>query len=170
MKVLKNIEVLKLIVPVATFILGSMFTLLIEAIKRRRDALQVAARDAVRLTKDWYNQIQGLWRPPEEGDRTPVVYDYVHSRFVLPELMLTLRVLKRYRKADRLVRATEEFLDTVTGNIRSTWNTSVLQNPETSYCLPRADLFGYHDEKAEAVLRKLDGYVQQIAREAAQLL
>ena len=50
-------ELLKLLVPIGTFILGSLFTLWTNAIEQPRSALQSAARVTVKLTKDWYNQV-----------------------------------------------------------------------------------------------------------------
>jgi hypothetical protein len=42
----------KLVTPIATFILGSALTLALKATESRRNDLRGAAREAMRLTKD----------------------------------------------------------------------------------------------------------------------
>jgi len=168
-----NTEVLKLILPIGTFILGSLFTLLIKAIEQRRNALQAAARDTVRLTKDWYTQVYGLLSPAKVMTKGVAatrsddsVYEYVHNRILLPELILCVEVLKRHRKADRLVQATQQFLDMVTMYEEAKTG----ENLSCRYCWSRNALLKRNGGTAEAVLHKLDGYVQRIACEAAPLL
>lgn len=179
-----DIEIAKIIIPIVTFLLGSAFTLTLKVLEQRRSSLKGAAQEAARLTRDWYNQIHELILTPATAiSSAPVntaIYDYVHNRLILPELMLYLEVLKRRKRGSRLVAALESFLDEVTYPIRD--------YPEGRACaeiLVASEATTASDDPPDAVipvvkrldgrdkdrlLQVLDAHVQRVTREAAIIL
>lgn len=111
-------EVVKIVLPIATFVLGCAFTLLLKKTEQRKGTLKSAAESAARLSRDWYNQIHALIISPIErngsGELNTAIYDYVHNRLILPEFMMHLEILKRDRRGAKIVAALEEFLNEVT--------------------------------------------------------
>lgn len=166
-------DVLKVLVPVLTFVLGSAVTIAVRTAEQHRDVLRTAAREAAKLTKDWYVQIHtlSLSRAPGRFDAaiSTGVYDYIHNRLILPDFMLHLEVLRTKRRAASLVEALDEFLNDVT-QARPT----PLARYDQSALECKRLLVGL-DEPEEAdvagvALRSLDLHVQRVTREAAKLL
>jgi hypothetical protein len=113
----QNLELARVVVPIITFVLGSVLTVAPKAWEQGRNATKTSAKEVVRLTKEWYGQIhlQLHARATLQPDATnPALYDYVHNRLILPDLLFHLEILRKHRRAAELTRALEEFLCVVT--------------------------------------------------------
>jgi hypothetical protein len=162
-------EAFKIITPVATFILGSILTLAAKAVEQRRETVRTAAREAMRLTKEWYVQIHALLLADPSSQLSSTistgVYDYVHNRLILPDFLFHLSILSRHRKAARLTEALEGFLAQVSSH-KPRFGAQATQHPDLLEC-KTIDTIG---QGPHEVLSLLDGHVQRVAREAAALL
>jgi hypothetical protein len=160
-------DLLKIGVPIFTFVLGSMLTIAIKIVEQHRDVLRSAARESAKLTKEWYVQIHTLALPRLDSMVSPSIHDYVNNRLILPDFVMNLEVLRTNRRASALVSALQDFLNAVTQvRPRPVAGRSVL----LLECLepnlhPRQEVSGEN-----AGLRELDVHVQRVAREAAKLL
>jgi hypothetical protein len=194
-------DAIKIVTPIVTFILGSALTLWMKVAEQRRSLLKSVAQDAVRLTKEWYVQIHTLLiAPPTDapkGEVNTAIYDYVHNRLILPEYIMCVEILRRRKRAARLVTAMDAFLDDVTYQVPGVH----LQYPEGTACAEVLKIGSRDDggtrpnatptepwdftESPTAgsiepsvvtepervrVLRLLDAHVQRITREAALIL
>ena len=163
-------DLLKILVPILTFVLGSIVTIAIKAAEQQRDVLRSAAREAAKLTKDWYVQIHTLTvaQAPSrfEGAVSTAVYDYVHNRLILPDFLMHLEVLRTKRRAAALVAALQDFLAEVTQVVPppvANGSVLLLQCVEPS-------VYPRNDGREGTSLGALDLHVQRVAREAAKLL
>ena len=160
-------DLLKIGIPIFTFVLGSVLTIVIKIVEQHRDVIRNAARESAKLTKDWYVQIHTLALPRHDGLMSTAVYDYVRNRLILPDFVMHLEVLRTKRRASALVSALEDFLSAVTqARPRSLAGNSMLLLECLEPSLHRSqELSG-----ESAALQELDAHVQRVAREAARLL
>lgn len=112
-------EFLNILIPVATFILGCIFTLLLKRYYDRKLLLQSSIREIARLTTEWYNQIHKeplstCYGRPLERKVDSSMYEYVHNRLILPDLLIHLTLLRRFKKCADLVEKVQCFLRKVT--------------------------------------------------------
>src|SRR5689334_4139489 len=87
----------KVVIPVATFVVGVVATLIIQAWTRRRASFRESARCLADLTADWYNQIDQLRGQAEDlsaRDFDRQLDLYLRNRLVLPKVLYHLMVLK----------------------------------------------------------------------------
>lgn len=115
---IKKPSLTEVIIPISTFVLGCLFTWVLQAHDAKEKQTQTAIHEACRLTKEWYTQIQTIRVQMLSGDLTPAtgpaVYDYVHNRLILPDLMLQIEILRKSPKCRPLVSQLEHFLTIVT--------------------------------------------------------
>ena len=114
---LTNSKALGAVIPIATFVLGCSFTLVVNHYQERRDVRRKAAEQVVELTQSWYEQVKQLTadlaKANDDTNAALISYSYVNNRLVLPRLVLQLGILKSDGNAKSLVSATERFLDLV---------------------------------------------------------
>jgi hypothetical protein len=169
------LTIIKYFIPVCIFIAGSLFTLLLKKIESDRKGLEAAVKESVRLSKDWYGQIQKLSDSDKLTDLDRFmesrVFEYLHNRLILPDFLLNLSILQHKSKATPLVRELETFLSRVT-------NFDPRNPGELIYChfigeekIKRRQMQGKEwIQKRNELLDSLDGIIQRIVKESAKLL
>lgn len=110
-------DILKVLIPIITFILGSLFTLFLKEREKKTDTIQKAANEIANLTSDWYEQLHQinvkLRFSPVRNEIEQELYLYLHNRLILPKYLRALKVLEA-KKCNYLVRYAHDFLDLVT--------------------------------------------------------
>jgi hypothetical protein len=172
-----TLSIIKSLVPLLTFIAGIIFTLVLKKIESNQKVIKTAVEDALRLSKEWYAQIQALAASDKGyGHRTMdrEVYEYIHGRLVLPNFLTNVGILQKTHKAGSLVHELENFLSIVTDydpkdrvsygiRCRMPFET----NEEFSQEIKRTKA---RIEKRDIFLKSLDDSIQRIAKECANLL
>ena len=161
-------EIIKTLIPVITFILGSLFTLFLKGFEARRATIRKSTTELSRLTRDWYTQIHQLFvvrsNPLSGDDWNLTLFDYAYNRLILPEVLLHLEILKKYKKAKKLVARVEAFLELVT-NYRD-----ALKNDLPLECPIKARILSSERFEETTFLKDLDYQLQLVVREASKLL
>jgi hypothetical protein len=177
---------IKIVVPVATFLLGSALTFWMKSAEQRRVVTRSSAQEALRLAKEWYSQIHRLVASPDGSPTSTdiAMIDYVNNRLILPDFQFHLGILRRYRNCQRLVEALQAFMDEVTDNRKPIKQgiSDSRQAPgdvqDSSFmivrCPPIDDLRSRKSGldlpgSSEAILSVLDERLQGVAHEAAAL-
>jgi hypothetical protein len=184
---------LKIFMPLLTFALGVIATLVVKRVERQHDWIRDQLRAVLALTNDWYNQLIDLrTKSLDPGINSEAmqqcVFAYVHNRIVLPKLLLSLDVLRKSRKHKEIVRLTETFLELVTSySVTQTrasalspswefwWGSSTRDNQWNQvslgpvHCKP-LDFFRRESDDTDVILSKLDAIIQQMTHVAAALL
>jgi hypothetical protein len=110
--------VTKVVIPVSTFILGVVATLLLKQMEQRRMGFRTRVEEIADQVNNWYNQLHAIDVEIEAGVDARVlkskVYDYVRNRLVMPKLVRNLEVIRHDRKSRQLVLEVEGFLKMVT--------------------------------------------------------
>lgn len=169
-----TIKIIELVIPVATFILGCLFALFLQSATEGREARQRSVTEVVRLTRDWYHQIHTISVAQRgSGTRTepvldPVVYDYIHNRVILPELLFHLQILRGRGECQRLCTEVEEFLGEVTTFRPPRTRSSGSGDGAPVRCLELISMLGKSATTTE-MLARLDSRIQDIVVEAAKL-
>lgn len=108
----------KVVLPLITFALGVVITLVTKRVERARAERHEHLKAMAKLANDWYNQLHELSAratlQPEHSDTERAVYSYVHNRLILPELMLHLEYIRERGDQPSLEKAVEDFLSLVT--------------------------------------------------------
>jgi hypothetical protein len=162
-------ELLRIVIPLVTFILGSLFTLLLKTSTQRRETVRNATADLVRLTKEWYNQIHQILLQrrlsPEDEASAQVLFNYTHNRLILPDLILQLEILRSQAPKSDLIPEVEKFLEAVT-NYKEAKN-----RKECLYCpVGWVRSKDSTDNESEFFLLELDKSLQTIVSKAARAL
>ena len=151
---MENVNILKdYILPVFTFALGVIFTILWDKRKKIKDDSQKAANRLSELVGEWYNQLYNLNTKKRFSKKTfeSDLFFYSQNRIILPELIKTITFLKHRKEYDNLIQKTEEFLSIVTDYQKA--NTGISCK----------SLFDDDLEELDYNLKKLDLLVQEIA-------
>jgi hypothetical protein len=110
--------IIKVGVPLITFGLGVMVTLITKRAEKRRSELKERVTAISKLVNDWYNQVHELGvevsTRKDKSDLNRAIYFYVRNRLVLPELVLHIEFLRSRNAVPELLRAVDEFLEVVT--------------------------------------------------------
>ena len=113
----------QIIIPLGTFILGILFTLLLEKFKRRRSIVSKYVPETAKLINDWYNQLYEIGVEMKNGKSSEQISNlrhlvsfYEQNRLILPKLILNLEILKKHKSCSALVDDVETFLAKVTNN------------------------------------------------------
>lgn len=110
-------EVLKLITPFLTFLLGVVSAILFKRFDKKREQL-IKSLDEVRdLVNAWYNQLHEIHYELKVAPTNSIPQKYlfyINNRLVLPKLLHHLEILRRYKKAHKVVKYVEIFLSLVT--------------------------------------------------------
>jgi hypothetical protein len=158
------LEIAKMTIPVATFVLGSVLTIALKQYELRREVRQGSVKEVVRLTKDWYTQIQQLavsalstWTDtPFERS----VYDYISNRLLLPDVLLHVEILKKQPQCAPLVSEVEGFLKELTN----------YDSGAGGRDMTRCDQLFQSGFRPDEFLARLDVRLQRVVREAARLM
>ena len=160
-------EIINVLIPVITFILGSLFTLFLKGFEARRATIRKSTTELSRLTRDWYTQIHQLFvvrvNSPLGDDWNLALFEYTYNRLLLPEILLHLEILKKYKEAKKLVKLVEAFLDLVT-NYKD-----ALRNDSPILC-PKAKILNSERFDKTTFLKDLDCQLQLVVKEASKLL
>lgn len=168
--------VAKIIVPICTFLLGIVFTILFKRHEQRKTVIRQHTGETVKQINEWYNQLhslngdlRGLVTKDEAEAR---IYLYVSNRLILPKLLLSLGVLRKHRASERLVKNAEDFLMLVT-----TYRPDEPNELVECLFLERCALLTIMGDRKEAqaenlerLLPQLDAKLQRINQQAAKLL
>jgi hypothetical protein len=108
----------KIIIPIATFILGVLITLLLKRYELKRASFRQHVEKSSKLAMDWYNQLHNLTLKLKEGtkkdDLTVALFSYQQSREFLPQLQLCITALRKHTSGRPLVEELEQFRKMVT--------------------------------------------------------
>lgn len=108
----------KIALPLCTFLLGIVFTLVLKRYEQRKALIRKHAEESSLLLKDWYNQLHNLETAlrsqPNKRENESNILSYVQERSVLPGVLFSLEVLKSYKESEPLVKNIEKFLELVT--------------------------------------------------------
>ncbi len=158
-----EVETLRIIIPIATFVLGGALTLLIKAFEQRRDTKRRSVSSVQQLTNEWYNQLHEIFKQQRNPEFIDICTKYLSNRIILPTLLTHLEVLKGFKDTNSCVIEVELFLDKVTNYSNKT---SIFDQVgcESKF----SDL--YNDEPNDKFLSELDLIIQRIAIQSGRLL
>lgn len=163
-------DLLKYLIPVMTFILGSALTLSLKAWEQRRSTMQHSITILRRLTNEWYNQLYELFGDGKDN-ADPAIVDaftrYLNNRIILPELLMHFEILGGNKMCKPFLSEIEKFLLTVANcndrkgivskNDRYSWTCANLLDQGRTLT-------------PNQVLKVLDPVVQRISIQAGALL
>jgi uncharacterized membrane protein len=180
-----NVDLLiKTGVPLLTFILGVVITLVTKRREKRRTDIKERVTSTAKLVNDWYNQIHQLAlnirTATSATESQRAIYFYVRNRIVLPELKLHLDFLRERNGAVAFVAAVDGFLGLVTtsraASVLNRDNWDAQEGGEGEFLACR-ELFGNtdeqdqrRDEEAQWLLDMLDIRLQRVTILASQAL
>lgn len=105
-------------IPIITFFIGSIFTLLMKNRESKRETINQNTNEVCDLVNVWYNQIHTILVDLKYGKNISVldkeIYTYNHNRLVLPKLIRNIEILKQYKGTNDFVEQVELFLKLVT--------------------------------------------------------
>lgn len=159
--------ILKIGVPVSTFILGSGLTLLLKTAEQRRTTRHQSVLTLRRLTNEWYNQLQELFGHAERNV-PPEVVDaftrYLNNRIILPEVLMHVEVLRGKKGCETFLVNVVSFLQLVT-------NYKIGREHDSMISARCIDLLAVgRTMTPRQVLDALDPIVQRISIEAGALV
>jgi hypothetical protein len=162
-------ETLKIVIPIATFILGSVLTWSLKSLEQRRTVVRESVASLRRLVNEWYNQLHELFGH-ESGLYNEALFEaftrYLNNRIVLPELLMHLEVIRQRDKCTKLVEQVENFLEIVTN-----YSKNSNQSSSVSAGTKCSALFSPEVTRSpSSILDELDPVVQKIAIESGVLL
>lgn len=116
---------INIIIPIATFLLGHIWSWLWFRTRERHNRYLKAIREISRLVNEWYTQIQNLTnlattshiRKEHESHSNDIqqqMLAYLNNRLVLPGIMMNLKILRANRRFVSLCQKVEQFLDLLT--------------------------------------------------------
>ena len=112
-------EVVKLILPVFTFVLGMLFTLYLKGKDERRQVKAKSIDEICSLSEDWYNRLHTLSilvrmsRNLEELDQK--MPEYAQGSLILAKYRRSLETLRKFPDCMALVDEASRFLNRVAG-------------------------------------------------------
>ena len=169
----------RVIVPLMTFAVGVLVTLITKRVEKRRADLKEHVTAIAKLVNDWYNQVHELGSHvttrTDKSEINRAIYFYVRNRLVLPELLLHLDFLRNRNAEPELLQAVDEFLDvvTITQKITDTpkgIGRSVGTGRECRDLLTNRSGKGVSSEEVKVVLALLDTKLQAVTRISANIL
>jgi hypothetical protein len=111
-------EVIKTIIPLATFLLGVLATLAFKYHDRRRDILCENVHTLCGLAEEWYNRVQSLGRTVSASlDREVVeeaLVNYLQGSLFLPRFRRSMTLLERFKKCEPFLEEARAFLSVLT--------------------------------------------------------
>lgn len=111
-------DILKIVIPLITFILGVISTYFIKQRQNSKDRFLASIQEVAQLTNDWYNQLFSIENFINDNkNRIDAIeqkmVEYSQNRLILPSLLRHLEILKQSQKYNQFVLAAEEFLEVV---------------------------------------------------------
>lgn len=161
---------IRIFIPIGTFLLGVFSTWLFKRAEDRRFLVRRHAEEITRLANEWYNQLHEIRYFSNTGDKNRELRQkidaYIHNRLILPQVLLSLGVLKDFPEASALVREAEGFLSLVTA-----YREGEKPNLSCVFCYdPAAVRSTEQGSRLEELLADLDRRLQMISRLSAALL
>ena len=172
----------RVVLPLLTFGLGVLVTLITKRVEKRRGELKESVTAIAKLINDWYNQVHELGTDvtTRKGkfEMNRAIYFYVRNRLVLPELLLHIHFLRSRNAEPELLQAVDEFLDVVTTTQKLTdgpmGSRSPGHNDRDRECkvLFRPEIVdrAAQSEAVKSVLTLLDAKLQAVTRISANIL
>ena len=157
-------DTLRIIIPIATFILGGALTLLVKVFEQRRDTKRRSVSSIQQLTNEWYNQLHEILIHKEEGQDPEFINaytKYLSNRIILPKLLTHLEILKGFNDTHPYIIEVESFSSMVTN-----YNNSEPYLFDKVSCLKRLS----DDLANDNFLGELDLVIQRIAIQSGVLL
>ena len=108
---------LKFAVPVITFALGVIFTVVFYRYQRRSELSRKASEDMVKLSAEWYTQLHEILVSAHDADKSKaqsLATAYSQNRLILPNYLKNIEILRRDKRAAELVGLGEVFLSQLT--------------------------------------------------------
>ncbi len=121
-------ETLKIITPFLTFTLGVISTIIFKRLDKKKEYLGKSLDEVRDLVNAWYNQLHEIYvdlKISPTIEKPSKFIFYINNRLILPKLLHHLEVLRKYKKANKVVFSTEEFLSLVTNYNKSFNDNSV---------------------------------------------
>lgn len=110
-------EDLKTLIPLATFLLGVVVTLVIKSYDRRREVIRENVEALCGLSEEWYNRIQTLGRMVVVADDRKAVEEalatYLHGALYLSRFRRSIAILERSKKCEKFLDEARAFLSTL---------------------------------------------------------
>jgi hypothetical protein len=110
-------EILKLITPFVTFFLGVLSTMFFKRFDKKKEQLLKSLDEVRDLVNAWYNQLHEInyeLKVSPTNSRPSKFIFYINNRLVLPKLLHHLEIVRKYKKAHKVVEHVERFLSLVT--------------------------------------------------------
>jgi flagellar basal body-associated protein FliL len=172
-------QILLIILPLFTFLLGCAFTIWFKRIEEKRESKRRSSIEIYRLVKEWYNQIHKLASEASSTGNIKILKHklehYLENRTILPDILYHLGVIKKDIGYRELSNATEQFLKKVTDynptkpnqNVGCLWIGHFIglenQAKGTSHCCSEK----VSNIKRKREMQKLDEIVQSVSRLAS---
>ncbi len=165
-------DALKSALPVLTFLLGCAFTLILKRLEARRDVRRNAAKELVRLAKEWHAQacdlhisadkisnVGGFDSFERQDAYQQALKNYLTYKKVLPDILLNIELIKNQRECAALVLSAQELLELVTNYQPDA------QHDITACIPPKQD-----DVRLRSFIDSIEGCVSRIISSAAPIL
>lgn len=143
---MSNVNPFEIIIPIVTFAMGAIFTLMMKQYERRRKNLDENIHKICELSENWYNKLLSISLLYRQDKNNPELNkeltEYSYKALYLPEFQKALSCIRENRKCKKLVEESEKFLFHVTNYQIGLTNTSL-------NCLP----YKFGDEPDTSLLR-----------------
>jgi hypothetical protein len=110
-------EDFKTLIPLATFLLGVVVTLILKSHDRRREVIRDNVEALCGLSEDWYNRIQTLGRMVVvAADKKAVeeaLLTYLHGSLYLSRFRRSIAILERNKACEAFLDEARAFLSTL---------------------------------------------------------
>jgi hypothetical protein len=111
-------EIIKSLVPLATFLLGVLATFAFKYYDRRREVVCENVRTLCELAEDWYNRVQTLGRlvfnSLDGKAAEEALMTYSHGSLFLPRFRRSIMVLEKHKKCEAFLDEARAFLSLLT--------------------------------------------------------
>lgn len=111
-------EIIKLLLPLITFVLGILATLYVKRLDYKKENLKQHANELSRLSEEWFNHLVRLSILAHNEKDESVIYAnlfaYSNESLFLAKYRRSLEILGQYKKCKKLISESEAFLALLT--------------------------------------------------------
>ena len=169
-------EIIKdFILPILTFGLGVVITILWDKSKKKKEERMTAVSRIFELTNDWFNQLYTLNTEQKFNfsNFEKEAFFYSQNRLVLPEYLKIITYLKGQKRYSKLVEKAEDFLTLVTNYERNDKERLRGIMKLTTDCVAFEEFVDEQkngEQQVESPLQQLDSLLQEMAIESGNIL
>jgi hypothetical protein len=180
-------EYLKLLIPVLTFFMGAVLTLLVERNKRRNVSVALYARELSDCASDWHKQLCEIEDVALQGKDEEAFLEkskfYIKNRFLLPKFLRAKTALLLHKDAKEIIAEADAILQLLTKPCSLNDGSTFVgmfpdQNSVVDVAFPvemprifrKSEIQFSSDITLSGAIHRLDGHVQKINILAGKLL